>query len=656
MTIAAPAPSHWRAIAYPRRPRRRPRHLDALWLRAQGPLVRLAHRAGSYLDHADRVLALEREFSTLDDGALARATDELRARFRMKRETNGDLDRALALARELAHRRLGMRPYRVQIGAALALLDGCIAELATGEGKTLVASMAATIQGWRGRGCHVVTANDYLAARDATWMRPLYESLGIVVASVTQTSAPDERISGYAADVTYTTNREVAADFLRDRLTLGPDADLTSALGRRLGAGARSDPAPLLLRGLSCAIVDEADSVLIDDAVTPLILSGSGDNHAQADAYASAARVAARLEPDRDYRSDPRRRDVELTGAGLDRIDALTSQMHGLWRAQRRREELIIQALVAREHFHRDVHYIISDGRIVIIDESTGRTLPDRTWRAGLHQAIEARERLDIQPLRDTLARISFQRFFNRYEHLSGMTGTATEARAEFWTTYRRPVCVFPTHRPSQRRVLPALVTNAEDEKWSRVVAEIEREHAAARPVLVGTPSIKDSEHLSGLLGARGLAHRVLNARRHTEEASIVRQAGEPGRITVATNMAGRGTDIALAPGVADAGGLHVIATSFHDSARVDRQLIGRGARQGDPGSARMIASLDDALLERFARWGRRVGRFLPPSLRPAVFRFAQWRARDASRALRRNVLDADERLDEALAFAGVEH
>ena len=379
--------------------------------------------------------------------------------------------------------------------------------------------------------------------------------------------------------------------------------------------------------------------MLIDDAVTPLILSGMGGNRAQAETYVAAAGIAEALEPGRDYRVDRRRRDVELTEAGRGRVEELAAGLRGVWRGERRREELVLQ-----------------EGQAVIVDESTGRTLPDRTWRAGLHQAIEAREALEVRPMRDTLARISFQRFFNRYEHLSGMSGTAREARAELWTTYRRPTVVLPTHRPGRRDVLPTVVTRTGAEKWARVVEEIERAHARGRPVLVGTPSIRESERLSELLSERDVEHRVLNARRHAEEASIIASAGQGGRVTVATNMAGRGTDIALGEGVADAGGLHVVATSFHESARVDRQLFGRGARQGDPGSARMIASLEDELLARFLGGLGALRGAVPRSLRPALFRIAQWRARGAARAQRRSVLDADERLDEALSFAGVEH
>lgn len=653
---AAPAPSHWRAIAYPRRARARPKNLDAVWVRAQAGVVRVTRRAGSYLAHARRIVALGPLFSDLSDERLAALVDEHRALFRRWRDAPADLDRALALAGELAFRRVAMRPFPVQMAGALALLDGCVAELATGEGKTLVAALAAGVWGWRGRGCHVVTANDYLARRDAEWMRPLYEALGVGVGSVVQGATVDERVAGYDADVTYTTSKEVAADFLRDRLALSPQSNLTESLARRLAASGDAEAAPLLLRGLSFAIVDEADSVLIDDAVTPLILNGPASNPVQAGAYARAVTLADRLHPGRDYRVDRRHRDVDLTDAGRGRVDELTGDLHGLWRAPRRREELVVQALAARELFVRDEHYIVQDGRVVVIDESTGRTLPDRTWRAGLHQAIEARERLEIQPMRETIARISFQRFFNMYERLAGMTGTAREASAEFWTTYRMPIVVFPTNRACRRKVLAPIITRTGAEKWRRVVEEIRREHERGRPVLVGTPTIGESEELSGMLRDAGLEHRVLNARRHAEEAEIVAQAGQAGRITVATNMAGRGTDIVLGPGVAERGGLHVVATSFHDSARVDRQLLGRGARQGDPGSGRIIGSLEDGLLVRYAPRVRRLGAGAPRGMLVWLFRAAQDRARAHGRARRRMVTDADERLAESLAFAGSEH
>lgn len=599
---------------------------------------------------------MEGEFSELADERLEALAGELGALFRRRRGGAGDLDRALALARELALRRVAMRPFAVQVAGALALLDGCVAELATGEGKTLVAALAAGVQAWRGRGCHVVTANDYLARRDAEWMRPLYESLGLRVASVTQESGVEERLAAYEADVTYTTSKEIAADFLRDRLALAPRTNLTESLARRLAAPEDAPTTPLLLRGLAFAIVDEADSVLIDDAVTPLILNGPATNPVRAEAYATAASIASELEPRRDYRVDRRHRDVDLTEAGRARVGELTRRMHGLWRAPRRREEMVVQALAARELFVRDEHYIVRDGRVVVIDESTGRTLPDRTWRAGLHQAIEAREGLEVQPMRETIARISFQRFFNMYERLAGMTGTAREASAEFWTTYRMPIVVFPPNRPSRRKILPPIIARTTGEKWCRVVEEIRREHERGRPVLVGTPTIGESETLSALLREAGMEHGVLNARLHDREAAIVARAGEPGRITVATNMAGRGTDIELAPGVAERGGLHVIATSFHDSARVDRQLLGRGARQGDPGSGRMVGSLEDALLVRYAPRLRLAAGALPAPLLVPLFRAAQRRARAHGRLRRRMVTDADERLADSLAFAGAEH
>ena len=655
-STATPAPSHWRAIAYSRRARRRPRNLDALWLRAQAGLVRVTRRPGGYLAHARRIVALKRNFVDLPDDRLAEIASDMRALFRTRRDRPGDLDRALALARELAFRRVAMRPFEVQLGGALALLDGCVAELATGEGKTLVAALAAAVQAWRGQGCHVVTANDYLAQRDAAWMRPLYESLGLKVGAITQDTPADERAAAYDADVTYTTSKEVAADFLRDRLALSPHANLTESLARRLAAPDDAGATPLLLRGLPFAIVDEADSVLIDDAVTPLILNGPASNPVQAEAYAQAVDIADRLDPRADYRVDRRHRDADLTDAGRDHVAALTRDLHGLWQAPRRREELIVQAIAARELFMRDEHYIVLDGRVVVIDESTGRTLPDRTWRAGLHQAIEARECLEIQPMRETIARISFQRFFNMYERLAGMTGTAREAGAEFWTTYRMPIVVFPTNKPARRRVLAPIIARTARDKWRRVVEEIRREHERGRPVLVGTPTIGESEHLSELLEEVNLPHGVLNARRNAEEAEIIAQAGRPARITVATNMAGRGTDIVLAPGVAELGGLHVVATSFHDSARVDRQLLGRAARQGDPGSGRIIASLEDALLAREAPRLRRLADLLPGSLLATLFRAAQNRARAHARLRRRLVTDADERLAESLAFAGPEH
>ncbi len=646
-THPAPPSSTWRMLAAGGgADEKLPRGLDAAWDAAVARVQSVVPRRRRVLRRAERILSMEDEIRTRRDAALREELHGLRERFRRQRDTREDVDRAFALIREVAHRRVGLRPFREQTAAALAILEGSVTEMATGEGKTLAATLPATVAGWRGRGCHIITVNDYLAQRDAEWMGPIYRFCGLRVAAVTAESDRAQRRDGYAADVTYCTNKEVAADFLRDRLSLGSVRDLSGALLDRITEGQPRDD--LLLRGREFAIVDEADSVLVDEAVTPLIISGSSGNAQQTDAFERAAEIADELSGRQDYRVDGRFREVRLTSEGKERVDELAQPDGGLWRGSRRREELVTQALSARELFDRGTHYVVQDGKVVIVDEFTGRLMPDRTWRDGLHQAVEAKEGLEIQPPKETLSRISFQRFFRGYKHLAGMTGTAWEARHELWQIYHLPVVRIPTHHPCIRQELPDRIYPTAEEKFAAVVDEIQRAHDAGRPVLVGTRSVDVSERVSRLLHERGLDHAVLNAVQHEEEARIIAEAGQPDRITVATNMAGRGTDISLGRGVAERGGLHVVATERHEARRIDRQLFGRAGRQGDPGTAVAYVSLEDELVRRHATTlERRRG-----WRRQAIFDRAQRRAERMALNQRRNVLRTDHWLDESLGFA----
>jgi preprotein translocase subunit SecA len=523
--------------------------------------------------------------------------------------------------------------------------------------------MPAVIAGWRGRGCHVITVNDYLAKRDAEWMARVYRFCGLSVGYIEQATPAPERRAAYLADITYCTNKEVTADFLRDRLALGRLRHLPTALLSRIADGRGRGTDRLVQRGLQHAIVDEADSVLIDEAVTPLIISGEGPNPEQVEAFQQAVSLAQSLESPRDYRVTPRHREIDLTEAGKTRLAELCEPLGGLWSGARRREELVVQALTAQHFYLLDKQYVIDDGKVVIVDEFTGRLMPDRTWRDGLHQAIEAKETLTVNPPKDTYARISFQRFFRMYRKLSGMTGTASEAWPEFWQIYRLPVAVIPTNRPCIRAMLPDRVCLTEVDKWQAIVQEIQRIHGEGRPVLVGTRSVRASEHLSQLLSGQNLEHEVLNAVRHAEEARIVSGAGQAGRITVATNMAGRGTDIKLGTGVTERGGLHVIATERHEAGRIDRQLFGRCARQGDPGSAQAIVSLEDELVVRQLPYfagilKRRYGnpnREVSCRITRQLFNLAQRRAEHLALRQRKSVLHTDDWLDEYLGFAGRE-
>jgi preprotein translocase subunit SecA len=614
-----------------------------------------------FLRQAELIVSMEKRFLHLSERKLRDTASQLQERFRLGRDTTEDRNLAFALVREVASREVGLRPFPVQVAGALAIEAGCVADMATGEGKTLVATMPAVLAGWRGRGCHVVTANEYLARRDAAWMGPVYTFCGLNVGCIEEGMAATERKESYKAHVTYCTNKEVAADFLRDRLTIGRLKGLPSALLAKLSGGPGGEIDRLVQRGLERAIVDEADSVLIDEAVTPLIISGAGPNQDHLDAYLRAARFADELVASTDYRIDKRYREVRLTRAGKQRLAESAGPLGGLWACARRREELTVQALIAREFFVRDTHYVIGNGQVMIVDEFTGRLMPDRTWRDGLHQAIEAKEGVEIHLPKETHARISFQRFFRLYRKLGGMTGTATEARGEFWQTYHLPVIAIPTNRPCRRTVQEARVFTSAAAKWRAVVDEVGRVHESGRPVLIGTRSVQASEYLSGLLAAAGLEHQVLNAVRQDREAQIIAGAGQTGRITVATNMAGRGTDIRLGTGVADLGGLHVIATERHEAGRIDRQLYGRCGRQGDPGTARAFTSLEDELLQQharltsagLARLGSDNGREISSPFSRSLVNRAQRRAERAAVSRRRDVLRADDWLDEHLGFAG---
>ncbi len=653
----------WRMLARRTGGEELPKGLDAAWNAATGVVNRLVPRRKMLLRRAERICSMEKQFSELSDAKLREQALQFRELFRCGRDSPDDLELAFAFVREVAHRQLGEKPFPVQIAGALALDAGCIAELATGEGKTLSATMPATIAGWRGKGCHIITVNDYLAARDAEWMDKIYRFCGLSVAHVEQGMEPPKRREAYQADITYCTNKEVTADFLRDRLALGKLRGLPEALLGKIADGAGSGTDRLVQRGLNYAIVDEADSVLIDEAVTPLIISGNAPNPEQVEAFNQAAELAGQLKFQEHFSINQRYREVELTAAGKKRLDELADDLGGIWSGARRREELVVQALTAGRFYLRDKQYVVQEGKVVIVDEFTGRLMPDREWRDGLHQAVEAVEHLEINPPKDTYARVSFQRFFRLYRKLAGMTGTAAEARREFWQIYHLPVVVIPTNRPCIRKSLPDMVFAGEQAKWRAIVGEIRNFHQAGQPVLVGTRSVRASEHLSELLTDEGLEHQVLNAVRHRQEAQIVAGAGQAGRITVATNMAGRGTDIKLGRGVAEAGGLGVIATERHESGRIDRQLFGRSARQGDPGSAQAIVSLEDELLDRHAphisaffrrRFGRTDGE-ISSTVTRRVFDIVQRRAERLSLRQRKGVLRTDDWLDENLGFAGSE-
>ncbi len=566
-----------------------------------------------------------------------------------------------ALVREVAGRTVGMRHFGVQLMGGLVLLNGMVAEMETGEGKTLTATLPACTAALAGVPVHIITVNDYLADRDANWMGPVYRALGLTVGTIKHGMDPEARRAAYRCDITYCTNKEVTFDYLRDRIILWDRPSQIRLQVERL-YGERSRVHHLLLRGLHFGIVDEADSVLIDEARTPLIISAEGDSYDEQSVYQKALDLARKLVPGKDFTVVESERSLEITDQGKARIEEI-----GTWDAEmainrRQREELVRQALVALNLFSCDKHYLVKDGKVQIIDEYTGRLMPDRSWEKGLHQLIEIKENCEVTKRKETQARISYQRFFRRYLRLAGMTGTAREVAGELWSIYRLRVVTVPTNKPLHRSYLPDRVYPTAGQRWKGVVSRISEMNNAGRPVLVGTRSVEASEHLSRLLRDAGLTHKVLNARQDQEEAEIIARAGEQARITVATNMAGRGTDIRLAPDVAALGGLHVIATERHEARRIDRQLFGRCGRQGDNGTSEAMVSLEDELATVYvgkvfqwlaAKVLKRPNAVIAGWIGKILFLRAQGKAERLHARMRHDLLKMDEQLGDALAFSG---
>jgi preprotein translocase subunit SecA len=605
---------------------------------------------GALKKRAAAIEALEKDVHALGSTAFREKVLEHKDLGRIGRLKDGELNYAFALAREAAWRAVNKRPYPVQLMGAMAMNDGYVIEMATGEGKTLTAAMAAAINSWSGKSVHVITVNDYLVERDATLNKPIYDLLETTVGFVTHATEQQARLDMYRRGVTYCTSKELVADFLRDQIMMGHLRSSTqTAVGMLMGQSIRARP---LVPGLFRAVADEADSLLIDEAVTPLIISSSPNDEANASRYERADALARQLEIGRDFKMDKTVKQIDLTPRGQERLEVLAvddDRMHGFWAGKRRREELVTQALTARHCFHLDEHYLITEeGKIVIIDEFTGRVMADRSWRHGLHQAIEVKEKQKVTSDKENLARISFQKFFRQYPTMSGMSGTMWESASEMWGIYRRPIVKIPTNKPCIRKLLPTRCFDTQDQKWDAVVERIAELHAKGVPILVGTRSVWASEEIDRRLKEKGLQHRVLNARQDAEEAAIISEAGGIGKITVATNMAGRGTDIILGRGVAELGGLHVIATEPHSSNRIDRQLFGRAGRQGDPGCAQMFCSIEDDLFIRHARKIRRFWRFIGIK---RLTRIAQNRAEHIARFNRKQVLRADDWMDQSLPF-----
>ncbi len=577
--------------------------------------------------------------------------------------------RALAIVREVARRKVGLLAHPPQVSAAWKLLCGRLVELDTGEGKTLSAALAGCLAALAGVPTHVITVNDYLAQRDAQTMGPLFAFFGLSVGVIHSQIAHGRRAAEYSRSLTYCTNKDLVFDYLRDRVNARGAHSLAQLSVRQLHGQVRGGE-PLRLRGLHFGIVDEADSILIDEGRTPLILSAARDKGRDIAAYRSLLEVAGQLEADVDFRLIGALQIPELTEAGRERLDELGRQMAvndqsqsdpalAFWQVSWVRDHYIVQALRALHVLQRDHHYVVQEGKVVIVDEFTGRLLPDRSWEQGLHQLIEVKEGCTVTGVNRTLARLTYQSFFARYLRLSGMSGTLREVARETAAVYRVRTERVEPNKPMRRTEWPTLLTASREAKHQAVVEEVARCLARGQPVLVGTRSVEASQSVSDALRSAGIAHRVLNALQNADEAELIARAGTPRAVTVATNMAGRGTDIPLDPVVIERGGLHVVLTEWHESARIDRQLFGRCARQGDPGSCRAIVALDDEIIQRHSpgvaawvarRWADRV----PPQWVVRLLRHrVQAVAERVNAAQRRATMRQDRLMQAQLAFSG---
>ena len=577
------------------------------------------------------------EINDLEPAAKALSDDELKAKtpyFRDKLQNGAELDdilvEAFAVAREAARRTVQMRPFDVQILGGLVLHEGKIAEMKTGEGKTLAATMPLYLNALAGKGVHLVTVNDYLASRDAAWMGPIYQFLGMTVGVIIHGMDDDERRAAYHADITYGTNNEFGFDYLRDNMKFSLD--------------------DYVQRDFFYAIVDEVDSILIDEARTPLIISGASDE--STDKYGRVNQVIPHLRKEQDYKVDEKSRTVVLTEEGVASVEGFL-KVPNLYEP-RNMEILhhVNQGLRAHTLFKRDVDYLVKEGKVIIVDEFTGRVMPGRRYSDGLHQALEAKEHVKIEQENQTMASITFQNYFRMYAKLAGMTGTADTEAEEFGKIYKLEVLVVPTNMPMIRVDHSDVIYKTEREKFNAVIEEIKELHEAKRPVLVGTISIEKSELLGKYLTRAGIKHHVLNAKNHEREAEIVAQAGQAGQVTISTNMAGRGTDIKLGEGVAELGGLHILGTERHESRRIDNQLRGRSGRQGDMGSSRFYLCLEDDLLRIFGaerisavmdRIGMEEGQPIEHRLISKAIENAQKRVEGQNFDIRKHLLEYDD-------------
>jgi preprotein translocase subunit SecA len=625
-------------------------HLERWLQELAAPLGQRRSEAG-FRAFVARVRLLEAPLGLLDEPSLAERIRQLRPRLRNSTLPEDLLAEAFACLGEYSQRHLGRRPFDVQLIGARIVLTGGLAEMATGEGKTLTIGLAAACGALAGMPVHVMTVNDYLVRRDAEILVPLYAALGLSIACITEAATLPERRVAYAADIVYVTAKELVFDSLRDVVEPGAEGlrwHTDSLLG---------NARPTTLRGLCLGILDEADSILIDEARVPLILSDATVNPETTTFFKEALALARGLKEGDDFALDAQAQQAMLTPRGKQRVKKSAGWLSRPWLNRTHREAMVALALVAQHALHRDRDYLVADDAVHIIDPNTGRTAPGRAWSQGLHQLVEMKEACAPTSPAYTLVATSFQHFFPRYVRLGGLSGTLHEARRELFATYGLAVCRVPLHRPSRRITLAPRLFADHASLWPAVCTRVREILEAGRPVLIGTESVFDSEALSGQLLAAGIAHALLNARNDSEEAAIIAHAGEAGRVTVATNMAGRGTDILLAPEVAERGGLHVINCQLNDARRIDRQLVGRCARQGDPGSVETWLSLENRLLrDRLSaglrRWLARYCPMIPSRLLTRLFNWPQRQREKHDCLLRRRLREQTKRQNRQLAFS----
>lgn len=608
-----------------------------------------------------KVNKFEKTINKFSDRVMEEHIQQLRKRLNRYGMQEDLLIQSFATVREVAFRTLGKRHFDEQLLGGWVMMNGMIAEMETGQGKTLTATLPACTAALAGIPVHIMTANEYLAERDQKIIQPLFKKMGISSAVVIDRMALEARRSAYQRDIVYSTSQQITFDYLRDRIEMGGDIGKLQIQFKHLQNQQLNKPSAILLRGLCFTIIDEADSLLIDEAKTPLIISQTRQSDEQSHYLYDALYLATSLKKKLEFSLDEQQFDISLTDAGKNKLAELADDLDDFWQYKRRREIMVTQALKAKYLFHRDMDYLIRDDKVVIIDPLTGRTMQDRSWENGLQQLIEAKEGCTITGERDPLTRISYQKFFKRYLHLAGMSGTVTEVAGELNKVYDLRVVKIPTHKPSQRKLYPEKVFKNKDQKWQAFIAQVHKIHQQGRPILIGTNSVASSESVSSLLTKSGLPHRVLNALQDQQEAEIIAQAGQLNNITVATNMAGRGTDIALGEGVNALGGLHIIATERNAARRIDRQLYGRCARQGDHGSAEGFMSLQDenitafypAVMIKFLAWFCQGSKALPNWLGKIVLTLPQKWTEFKHYRLRSQLIKQERQQTKKLSFSG---